>query len=123
MPTEWKMHKIVAVYKSGDKTSVKNYRPISLLICVTSKVLERLIYDKIINSVSNCITQYQFGFQRNASTQQQLLIYINQLITSNEEIDTIYIDFRKAFDSVPHNELLVKIVEFRHYWHFMKLTT
>ena len=108
MPAEWEMHKIVAVYKSGDNTSVKNYCPISLL-CVVSKVLERLIYDKIINSVSNCITQYQFGFQRNASTQQQLLIYFNQLITSNEEIDTIYIDFRKAFDSVPHNELLVKL--------------
>ena len=99
MPAEWKMHKIVSVYKSGDKTYVKNYRPISH-ICVVSKVLERLIYDKIINSVSNCITQYQFGFQRNASTQQQLLIYFNQLI---------YIDFRKAFDSVPHNELLVKL--------------
>ena len=102
------MHKIVSVYKSGDKTSVKNYRLISLL-CVVSKVLERLFYDKVINSVSNCITQYQFGFQRNASTQQQLLIYFNQFITSNEEIDTIYIDFQKAFDSVPHNELLVKL--------------
>ena len=108
IPSEWKLHKITAVPKSGDKTSVKNYRPISLL-CITSKVLERLIYDKIINSVSNCITQYQFGFQKNSSTLHQLLIYFNQLITSKDEIDTIYIDFRKAFDSVPHNELLVKL--------------
>ena len=74
IPSEWKLHKITAVPKSGDKTSVKNYRPISLL-CITSKVLERLIYDKIINSVSNCITQYQFGFQKNSSTLHQLLIY------------------------------------------------
>jgi len=108
IPSEWKLHKIIAVHKSGDKTSVKNYRPISLL-CIVSKVLERLIYDKIISSVSNCITQYQFGFQSNASTQQQLLIYFNQLITSKDEIDSIYIDFRKAFDSVPHYELLVKL--------------
>ena len=89
---EWKMHKIIAVHKSGDKTSVKNYRPISLL-CIVSKVLERLIYDKIINTVSKCITQYQFGFQRNTSTLRQLLIYFNQLITSKDEIDAIYIDF------------------------------
>ena len=94
IPSEWKLLKITAVPKSGDKTSVKNYRPISLL-CITSKVLERLIYDKIINSVSNCITQYQFGFQKNSSTLHQLLIYFNQLITSKDEIDTIYIDFGK----------------------------
>ena len=69
MPAEWKMHKIVAVYKSGDKTPAKNYHPISLL-CI---VLERLIYDKIISSVSNCISQYQF---------RMLQLYNNYLSTS-----------------------------------------
>ena len=53
MPAEWKIHKIIPVYKSGDKTSTSNYRPISLL-CVISKLLERLIYNKIINTV--CLT-------------------------------------------------------------------
>jgi len=108
IPSKWKMHKIIAVYKSGDKSSVKNYHPI-LLLCIISKVLDRLIYDKITNKVSRCITQYQFGFQTNGLTLHQLLIYFNQLITSKDEIDTIYIDFRKAFDSVPHNGLLVKL--------------
>ena len=93
--------------KSGDKTTVKNYCPISLL-CIVSKVLEGLIYDKIINTVSS-ITPYRFGFQKNTSTQQQQLIYFHQLITSRVETDAIYIDFHKAFDSVPHNELLVKL--------------
>ena len=72
-------------------------------------MLERLVYDKVINTIAPSITPHQFGFQSNASTQQQLLIYFHRLITSREEIDTIYIDFRKAFDSVPHNELLVKL--------------
>ena len=110
VPSEWKVHKITSVYKSasGDKTSVTNYRPISLL-CIMSKVLERLIYDKIINAVATSITPHQYGFQRGASTLQQLLVYFHQLVTWKDEIDAIYIDFRKAFDSVPHNELLVKL--------------
>ena len=96
------------MYKSGDKTSVTNYRPISLL-CIMSKVLERLIYDRIINTVATSITPHQYGFQRGASTLQQLLVYFHQLVTLKDEIDAIYIDFRKAFDSVPHNELLIKL--------------
>ena len=48
LPSEWKVHKIIPIFKSGDPTSVKNYRPISLL-SNTSKVLERIIYNKMIN--------------------------------------------------------------------------
>ena len=36
IPNEWKMHKIIPVYKSSDKTSVKNYRPISIMYCLQS---------------------------------------------------------------------------------------
>ena len=42
LPNEWKLHKIIPIYKSADKSSVKNYRPISLLCCI-SKVLESLV--------------------------------------------------------------------------------
>ena len=42
LPSEWKVHKITPIYKSGDRSSVCNYRPISLL-CTVSKVLEKLI--------------------------------------------------------------------------------
>ena len=93
---------------SGDKTSVTNYRPISLL-CIMSKVLERLMYDKTINAMATSITPHQYDFHRDTSTLQQLLVYFHQLVTSKDEIHAIYTDFRKAFDSVPHNELLVKL--------------
>ena len=42
VPTKWKLHAITPVFKSGDKSNVKNYRPISLL-CNISKPLERLV--------------------------------------------------------------------------------
>ena len=51
IPSEWKVHCVTPIHKSGDKSIVSNYRPISLLSCV-SKVLERLIYDNIIDHVS-----------------------------------------------------------------------
>ena len=43
LPSDWKIHKIIPIFKSGNPTSVKNYHPISLL-CNTTKVLERIIY-------------------------------------------------------------------------------
>jgi len=61
IPNEWKIHKIIPIYKSSDKTSVKNYYPISLL-CIILKVLERLIYDKVIDTVAAIITPCQYGF-------------------------------------------------------------
>jgi len=42
VPNDWKHHNIIPVFKLGDKSTVKNYRPISLL-CNVSKVLERLL--------------------------------------------------------------------------------
>ena len=50
LPSEWRTHLIKPVFKSGDRNSVRNYRPISLL-CVVSKVLERLVYDGIVVSL------------------------------------------------------------------------
>jgi len=73
LPSSWKLHKVIPIFKSGDQCSVRNYRPISLL-SNTSKVLERLIYNKIIAHVSKSITPSQFSFSRNCSTPQQMLI-------------------------------------------------
>ena len=75
IPSIWKVHKITPVFKSGDKHSVANYRPISLL-CSVSKVLEHLIYDKIIDFAQPKISVAQFGFLRDHSCLQQLRIII-----------------------------------------------
>ena len=56
VPPEWKMYKIIAVYKSGDKTSVRNYHSISLL-CIVSKVLARLVNQPSFHSTN-------LGFKR-----------------------------------------------------------
>ena len=111
IPSSWKIHKIVPIFKAGDKTSVKNYRPISLLSS-TSKVLERLVYNKIVNHLVTQINPCQFGFIKGASTLQQLLTFFDFLTNSPTQIDTIYLDIRKAFDTVSHGILL------NHLWSF-----
>ena len=82
------------IHKSSDKTSVKNYRPISLL-CVLSNVLERIVqYDKI-----------NFEFTIWCSTLQQLLFV--QASVYKTQTDVVYLGIRKAFDSVPHTQRLL----------------
>ena len=61
IPNEWKIHKIVLIPNSSDLSKVQNYRPISLL-CILSKTLELIIYNKIIDFIRPLISKRQFGF-------------------------------------------------------------
>ena len=108
LPLERCIHCIVPIFRSGDKFSVYNYRPVSLL-CNSSKVLEQLIYDKIIGHVYKQLSCLQFGFLKNRSVIQELLIVFNGIMNKPQQTDVIYLDFRKAFDSVSHNKLLSKL--------------
>ena len=111
LPTEWQIHTITPIFKSGDRSAIKNYRPISLL-CIVSKVLERLVYDKILPFLLQQLTVFQFGFLPNRSAIQQLLSVANivqEALATNKCVDIIYLDFKKAFDSVTHSRLLSKL--------------
>ena len=111
LPDEWKVHKITPIHKSGDKSSVRNYRPISLL-CSTSKVLEKLIYKVVMEFLLSSFSKSQFGFLAGRSTLQQLLLFLADIHQNREKKATtnvIYLDFQKAFDTVPHHILLQKL--------------
>ena len=81
-------------------------------MCSISKVLERLIYNNIINHVSSSISDFQFGFLQHRSTIHQLLLFLSTIFNSfdqRSQTDCIYLDLQKAFDTVTHNELLFKL--------------
>ena len=72
-------------------------------------------YDKIISFVSQSISPSQFVFRPKHFTLQQLLLFVNGIcesFSSKSQTDVIYLDFKKAFDSIAHNELLVKLWSF-----------
>ena len=78
-PLEWKKANVVAIFRKGDKQTIKNYRPVSLLL-TCGKIFERLLYDTITDffSKNNLLSPNQFGFRPED-------FWINQLLSINYE--------------------------------------
>jgi hypothetical protein len=118
-PSHFKRANIIPVHKSGDKQLVSNYRPISLLP-LFSKVFEKSVSVFIYNHVKHAINPAQHGFMKNRSTQTNLVCYvdfISSIIDKQGQVDSIYTDFSKAFDSVSHRRLLHKIKNYGIHGH------
>ena len=113
IPVDWKRANITPIYKKGAKCKAENYRPISLtsIIC---KIMESFIKDIVMDHLrtNNLLSSKQYGFVSGRSTAVQLLSYLDKCIekiVNGNVVDTIYLDFAKAFDSVPHRRLLGKL--------------
>lgn len=113
IPHDWRIAKVIPIFKSGERSSPLNYRPISLTsnIC---KLLEHIIHTQIINYLEdhNIIHKYQHGFRRGYSCDTQLAGFIHDIHSSlddGSQVDAIFLDFSKAFDRVPHHRLLTKL--------------
>ena len=113
LPDDWKLGHIFPIYKKGSKKIAENYRPISLT-SVLCKMLEKLIRSHIMKHLvdNKLLSPRQFGFISGRSTTTQLLYFVDKcinMISDGNVVDTIYFDFAKAFDSVPHKRLLLKL--------------
>ena len=111
----FKLAYVTPIYKGGSKMNPANYRPVSLTSHIM-KVFERVIKSPIIKHLGNqeLIRPNQHGFVSGRSTQSQLLQHYSDVYEALEEgvrIDTIYLDFAKAFDKVDHNTLLKKVID------------
>lgn len=110
-PDAWKLSAITPIHKAGNLHKIENYRPISILCCL-AKTFERLIHDRMYSAAKPLISQYQHGFMKNRSTTTNLMAYVSSLNLSMEkrfQVDSIYVDFSKAFDKVPHDLTLRKL--------------
>ena len=112
-PAQLKTTRIVPINKAGDPTNCDNYRPISL-VKTFPKILEKLVCNKLVNhlELNKLLYNHQYGFLRGRSTEHALIDimnYISKAINDNKYCIGIFLDFKKAFDVVPHNILLKKL--------------
>ena len=113
MPQSWKEAHITALHKKGSKKKAENYRPISLT-AICCKVMESIIRDDIIEYMitNSLFADQQHGFVPNRSCMTQLICVMEdwtRWIDEGNNIDTVFLDFQKAFDSVPHERMMVKL--------------
>ena len=113
LPEDWLTANVTPTFKKGDRANPSNYRPISLT-SICSKLLEHILYHSIMDHLTahQILCDKQYGFRPNHSCETQLLNIVEEIQLSldhHHAVDLVFIDFRKAFDTVPHQRLMKKL--------------
>jgi hypothetical protein len=114
LPDQWKESIIVTVHKKGDETDSNNYRGIPLL-STSYKILSNIFHSRLVPNIDEIIGEHQCGFRCNRSTTDQIFC-IRQILEKkwvyNETVHQLFIDFKKAYDSVRKEILYNILIEF-----------
>ena len=121
LPEQWKESIVVPIYRKGDKTQCNSYRGISLsfnsisFLLITYKILSNILLSRLTPYAEEIIGDHQCGFQHNRATTDHIL-YICQILEKkweyNEAVYQLFIDFKKAYDSVRREVLYNILIEF-----------
>ena len=116
LPRNWLDAQIIPIYKKDDRQDPANYRPVSLtsIIC---KIVEKVIAPQVIKHImdNQNYNSKQHGFTVGRSTTTNILEAMNiwtEALHHNVPIDVIFLDYSKAFDSVPHKRLIKQVQSF-----------
>jgi len=113
VPQQFKIAKVIPLFKSGDRSLPDNYRPISLLSCF-SKIFEKVVCTRLTNflEINNILTPDQYGFRKSHSAVHpmvHMMNFVSRALNKKETTIAIFCDLRKAFDTVNHKILFKKM--------------
>ena len=113
VPQEFKDVMIIPIYKNkGDHKDCSNYRGISLL-AIAGKIMAKVVQARLAKLAERILTESQCGFRRERST-IDMIFSLRQIqekaIEQHQELYIVFVDFRKAFDTVDR-EMLWKILK------------
>ena len=113
LPEQWKTAWIAPVFKKGSSAEPVNYRPVSLT-SIACKMMEHCICTHVRRhlDVNKLLGEENHGFRKRHSTETQLLITTHDMMKARDkghQLDALILDLSKAFDTVPHRELLGKL--------------
>ena len=113
IPDKRKIASVTPIYKKSDRRLVTNYLPISILN-IDSNIFEKCMYEPLYEHFEKHFSKHQHGFAQGRSVTTNMFSFLQKLYEAMDKntsynIVTFYSDFSKAFDKVPHKELLIEI--------------